>query len=93
MRALTRKSEHGKGFSAASRDIPELIAKMGRIEATAYDDLTDVCAKYCKYEDAFAKIPGGIDRLIPKCEACPVDRLANLIYKGEIGNETPGEEI
>lgn len=91
MRALTRKSEHGRGYSVASRDIPELVTKLGEIEATAYDLINEVCDRYCKYVDRFDGKPGGEDRLIMRCERCPLYKLANLIYKGDIGNETPGE--
>lgn len=82
MRQLTKKSELGTGYSIASEDVPKAITKLGKIENKAFDLIGETCDGYCKYIDAFGAMEDGQERLEEMCAECPLEKLADMIWRG-----------
>lgn len=80
MRQLTKPSTDGHGYSIESEDISNGIYKLGKIEHKAFDFIEDACDNYCRYGIA----PITQDELGSICDGCPLGKLHDLIYKGEL---------
>lgn len=83
MKVLTTPSQDGNGFAVDSADLVNTIYKLGKIEYKAYDLIEDVCDNYCRHTIA----PLTQEELDSICDGCPLNKLHDLIYKGEKANE------
>ena len=79
MRVLT-KTENTTGFSISSGDLLNAINKLGCIEKEAFDLIHKACDEYCVMPERYS---GSMTFLSSLCEACPLTKLADLIYKDE----------
>lgn len=82
MRQLTKKRELGAGYSIESGAVPEVITKLGKLEHEAFDLIGETCHGYCKYIDAYDAMEDGQERLEEKCAECPLEKLADMIWRG-----------
>lgn len=83
MKNLTEKSEYGRGYAIDSENILNVITKLGKIEHQTYELFSGVCDERCKYRDLFEGMEGGQEKLDEKCDVCPLNKLANLIWEEE----------
>lgn len=83
MKVLTCPSDNGNGYSVAAEDLPKAITKLGMIEYKSYYLISEICDERCKYQEIFAGMENGEEKLLAKCEGCPLDKLANMILGGK----------
>lgn len=79
MKILTAPSQDGKGYSANSEDLPHVIYKLGKIEYKSYSLIEEICDGYCRFPNE----AGSQDELDDICAKCPLNKLHDIIYKGE----------
>lgn len=60
----------------------EGVTKLGKLEHEAFDLISETCDGYCKYTDAYNGMEGGQERLEAKCAECPLEKLADMIWRG-----------
>lgn len=82
MKQLTKKSELGAGYSIKSGDLTNGIYKLGKLEHEAFDLIGATCDGFCKYIDAYSGMEDGQERLEAKCAECPLEKLADMIWRG-----------
>lgn len=82
MKVLTKPSNDGHGYSIESGDLTNGIYKLGKIEHKAFDLIGATCDGFCKYTDAYNGMEDGQERLEGKCAECPLEKLADMIWRG-----------